>query len=476
MARTGFELKELTSAHSYSVPFRIGGCSAAACTGPVLLGAILLLGIMLECSYQNVSTAEQELLGCLSAYSLLGSLLVSSFFSLCIPRFLSDTRIDAALPAFFGINAIALPIGGAAAAWFLMLCGVPFGLGIFAWCFFMELNVLWSIQGFLAAAKEYRWLLISDLLGIAASLMLAAPALSGSADPVLGAFISLCAGCGLMVVIGFVTLFRRFPDSSTDPFLFLRWLKQNLLPGLAGVLMTVGLSVPMLVIWFTPRCGIPALMAAMTVFITAVCFDRSMEGSFYPKFREYTALFHDRGTIRDLLRMEKELQRLLKQELGYAALKQLLCTAACISLGELLLPRLPLIFDALMLGFFRTMSIGFGIYAAAIPFLVLQLCFTDDIGVFRSAAVFSGSATLFTLISLLFPENFYGISFLLSCVLFFLYSLLRLDACIRRLPRYVLSAQPIITESRTGYFSRLHSFPKSRTGLKGRKQNAAEKE
>ena len=72
-----------------------------------------------------------------------------------------------------------------------------------------------------------------------------------------------------------------------------------------------------------------------------------------------------------------EMLDVLNRELKYTALKQLLTTALAISMGESLLKYLPLGFNDLMYGYFRTLCVGYGIYAVAIRcfcfFYILQI-------------------------------------------------------------------------------------------------------
>ena len=60
-----------------------------------------------------------------------------------------------------------------------------------------------------------------------------------------------------------------------------------------------------------------------------------------------------------------EMREVLNMELKYTAVKQLLTTALAISIGGILLKYLPLGFNDLMEGYFRTLCVGYGIYAIA---------------------------------------------------------------------------------------------------------------
>lgn len=480
MAGIGFELKKLYSKRGLFASFRAVGYSTAVCAGPMLLGIVLLLGIMLECVYFGRSGHERELLVCMTTYSLLGSLIITSYFSMIITRFLADMLFtdhkETVIPSFFGINAITLVVGGLLYGIFLCFCGSSFPRCFFVWCFFMELIVTWNSQSYLTAVKEYKGILYSYLMAIGGSLSISAILLWLGADTVVGTLIGLCLGYGLMLIYDFVLIFRRFPDSNISPFMFLRWADRFHHLSWIGFLMTCGLFTHLLIIWCSPLQvvveglwvgapyhDVPALLAFLTILITTVSFVVSIEVNFYPKYNEYYSLFNDKGTISDILRVEGEMLNTLRMELWYTALKQLFCTAACISLGQLIISFLPLGFNDLMHGYFRTLCVGYGIYAVANTVLLLLLYFTDYTGALRASALFCFTTTGFTFFSLLFDIRYYGFGFLAGSACFFLYALFRLNYYTRRLPYYVLSVQPLVSESKAGTFSRLGVFLENQT-------------
>ena len=202
----------------------------------------------------------------------------------------------------------------------------------------------------------------------------------------------------------------------------------------------------------------PALIAFLTILITTVNFVVSVEVNFYPKYRNYYSLFNDKGAIKDIMQAGNEMREVLNMELKYTAVKQLLTTALAISIGGILLKYLPLGFNDLMEGYFRTLCVGYGIYAIANTMLLLLLYFTDYKGAFAASAAFAGCTTVFTLLSLLFSQVYYGFGFLLGSAVFFLITALRLGYFTQRLPYYILSVQPIVEEDKSGRFTRLGTF------------------
>ena len=73
-------------------------------------------------------------------------------------------------------------------------------------------------------------------------------------------------------------------------------------------------------------------------------------------------------------------------------------------------------------------------------------------------AIFASATIIFTVISLAFPYIYYGFGFLLAAMVFVTVTALRLDFFTKRLPYYILSAQPLVSEDRSGLFTRLGVF------------------
>ena len=79
MAGIGFELKKLFKKHGLFAAFRAYGYAGIVCTGPMLLGVLLLLGVMFLCDITGGIRHSRELLVCMITYTLLASLLMMRY-------------------------------------------------------------------------------------------------------------------------------------------------------------------------------------------------------------------------------------------------------------------------------------------------------------------------------------------------------------------------------------------------------------
>ena len=89
---------------------------------------------------------------------------------------------------------------------------------------------------------------------------------------------------------------------------------------------------------------------------------------------------------------------------------------------------------------------------------LIQLYLTDYAGAFVTSGIFAVTSLSFTVVSLFFPNLYYGFGFLLAALVFATAAVIRLNYFLKRLPYYILSVQPLVSEDRSGIFTRLGEF------------------
>ena len=472
MAGIGFELKKLFRRKGIFATMRAYGYAGIVCTGPMLLGVLLQVGILVLCSIMGVARANQDLLVCMVTYTLLASLTLTSFLSMPVTRYLADMlyeeREEAILPSFWGSCAILLTSGTVLFGIFLLFSGATLLQGLLCLWLFNVMTVNWNAMSYLTAIKDYRGILCSFAAAIAVAFIAGAAALLLGLPPVEGLLAAVALGYGVMLLWDVVLLHGYFPQGGGSPWAFLRWVDRFLPLALTGLFTDIGLFSHLVIIWAgpigiqvkglfygAPYMDVPALIAFLTVLVTSVNFVVSVEVNFYPRYRDYYSLFNDGGVVGDIIVAEDEMLATLSRELRFTALKQLFVTAACISLESTVLSALPLGFNNLMHGYFRTLCLGYGLYAVGNTVLLILLYFTDYRGAVVSAGAFAGVSTVATALSLLAPQQYYGFGFLVGAAVFFLLALVRLDRFTRNLPYRILSCQPIVAREKAGWFTDL---------------------
>jgi uncharacterized membrane protein len=340
---------------------------------------------------------------------------------------------------------------------------------------FGELIIVWTAMNFLSAIKDYKSIFLSFFAAISVSLLVGALMLACKLPVIESLLFSVTLGYGVMLVWDVILLHRYFPKSQKSAFTFLKRIDSLLPLALSGLFMILGMFSHLIIMWYSdiglqmeglffgaPQYDVPALLAYMTSLITTINFVISVEVSFYPKYRNHFSLYNDGGTINNIKQSENEMMGTLKTELFYAALKQLLFTVLIIAVGGTLLDLLPLGFDELMRGYFRTLCVAYGICAIGNMITLIQFYFTDYKGALIGTIVFTVTTIVFTLLSLLLPNVYYGFGFLLSSLVFAVVAAIRLNYYTKRLPYYILSVQPLVYEEKIGFFTKICNFLKGK--------------
>lgn len=479
MAGIGFELKRLFQKKGLLSMFRAYGYAGVICAGPMLLGVLLLLGVMFLCKHFGMGGHPQDLLVSMITYTLLASMLVTSFFSMVVTRFIADMiyeeKLETIMPSFWGSTGILLVVGTVLYGLFLLVSGITPMQQILCLMLFGEMIVVWNAMSYLTAIKDYRGLLFSFAAAVVVAFVVAYLLLSAGYVSIEAVLFAVCMGYGVMLCWNVVLLQRYFPQSKISPYLFLRWVDRFGKLGFTGLFVQMGLFVHLVIMWASeigvqvqglfygaPQHDVPALLAFLTILITTVNFVVSVEVNFYPKYRSYCALYNDKGNVQDIAQMQREMLDVLRTQLLYTAIKQLCVTALAIALCKLVLGNLPLGFNDLMYGYFRTLCVGYGLYAIGNTLMLLLLYFTDYNGAFYATAVFAATAIGMSIASLWLPVEYYGVGFLCGSAIFYVVAMLRLNWFIKRLPYHMLGRQPIVEEDRRGAFSRLGVFLESK--------------
>lgn len=472
MAGIGFELKHLFRKKGLVALFRAYGYAGIITTGPMLLGILLLLGIMFLSKVSGTGKLEQELLVCMITYTLLASLTVTSFFSLVTTRYIADMiyeeKKETILPSFFGSCVVMIIIGGCMYGIFLCFAGISTKYIVINFMLFCELIMVWTAMNYLTAIKDYKGIFLSFAAAVAVSFLSGLLFLKLGAEPVAGLLLGVCCGYGVMMLADIVLLCSYFPDYGASGFSFLKWFDEYRSLAFIGLFTNLGLFSHLVQIWFSPigvqvkgwfygapTHDVPALLAFLSILITTINFVVSVEVNFYPKYRNYYSLFNNKGSIKDIMQAEEEMLTVLDTELVYTARKQMYVTALMISVGVLLVQKLPLGFNDTMEGYFRILCVGYGVYAVGNIMMLVLLYFTDYKGALMASAAFAVSAFLATAVITRFDTLYYGFGFTLGSMVFFAVAWVRLRFFTKKLPYHILSTQPIIARKRYGVLSKL---------------------
>lgn len=470
MAGIGFELKKLFKKKGLFSLLKAYGYAGIVCTGPMLLGMLLLLGVRSIAAASGVAVPEQELLNCMITYTLLASLVVTNCMSMITTRYVADTLYmeepEMVMPSFYGSTAIMYVAGGILYGIFIAFSGVDMEYKLCCMILFMELVTVWSQINYLTAVKDYKGIMEAFAVAVAVALLGGYIFVKITNRPILTLFLDVILAYGIMMTWYYKLLVDYFPKGRSSSFAFLKWLDKYPQLVWVGTFMGIGLFGHLVLMWASPigvqvkglfygapQYDVPSLFAFVSILITTINFVTSVEVNFYPKYSVYFGLFNNGGTLVDIERAEEDMIHTLEKELGYTFSKQFFASVVFIVGGTLLIPKLPFGFNEEMLGIYRVLCVGYAFYAAGNCMMLMTLYFSDNFGAFLDTLVYAVSSIAGTLVFMKGDTRYYGFGFLIAGVIFASVSFIRLFCYINKLEFHVISKQPFTDIEISGFGS-----------------------
>ncbi|MCD6577399.1 MAG: exopolysaccharide Pel transporter PelG [Anaerolineaceae bacterium] len=486
MAGIGFELKKLFSNNSIILKLRANLFSSVVIAGPMIMGAILLIGIKHLALQAGASPHQQDLLIVVITYSLLFSLLLINILSYVLSRFVADMVYnnlqERILPSMYGSISLLLAIGAPAWAIFLYLSKLPLEYSFFSFTLFCLAVVVWTQISYISDIKRYKEIIYGFSFGIASSLMIGFILTTNNMETVSSLLASACIGYGVIMTTYTYVLHKHFPKGEGISLKFLEWIDKFPALPFVGFFTTAGLFVHLMLMWHSPlgtqvhgffyhapTHDIPALFGFFTILVTTVNFVTSLEVNFYPKYKLYFSLLNKGGSLSDIEKAKSEMLTVLKQELLYLSLRQMFVTIISILLISEFLNMIGLGFTSMMIGLFRVLCIGYAFYAIGNTMLLYLLYFAADKDALYPAATLLLVNTVGTYATLTLPPNFYGFGFVAAAFCMFIVGWWKLVSFTKHLEYHVFCQQPIFIQPNIGLLTRLVHWLESRYEAKNRK-------
>ena len=460
MAGIGFELKRAFQKKGLFALIKAYGYSAMVCTGPMILGILLLLGIKFLGILAGTADGDMRLVNSMVTYTLLASLLTTNVLSMVTTRYIADQlymkRPGSIMPSFYGSISVMLVAGGAVYGTFLIFSGLDLRKGIACFVFYGILIVVWTEINYLTAVKNYRGILLAFLGAVIITFVTGYLLIFVLKwfDIIISMMIAVCVGYGAVSIIYYAVLLRYFPKGDCSSLYFLKWIDQyrELVP--IGTNIGIGLYSHLIIMWASPASvqvkglfyeapmyDISALMAFLSILITTVNFVTSVEVEFYPKYRDFFSLLD--GALVDIEQAQKEMKQTLIRELTYTFIKQFFSSMLFIIVGSILIPMLPLGFSDEMLGIFRIMCCGYAFYAMGNSLMLIQLYFADNRGAMISTGAFMLVGTLGTVLTTFMGVKWYGFGFLAGGIVFTMLTFILLRNFMKEVLENILMRQPL---------------------------------
>lgn len=472
MAGIGFELKRLFKKKGFLAIIKAYGYAGLVCTGPMILGVFLILIIRIIGAYAGMGEGSLEALTCMLTVTFLVSIIATSGICMLATRYVADQlfeeKYERIIPSFFGSMSISLVVGSIAYGIFLLNAEVKAVYAIECYVLFAFLIVVWSEMNYLTAIKDFMGMVKGFAVSITVGLFTSFVLSFFAKDLIAAMFFGVCLSYGIMAVWFYKLLISFFPVGMCSAMDFLRWFDKYPQLFFVGTFSSIGLIGHIMLMWTGPAStqvigkfyaapiyDIAAILAFISTLVTTINFVTSVEVNFYPKYRNYFALFNDGGSFADIKQAEKEMMDVLKQELTYTFTKQFFVTIVFIIGGTMLFPMLPLGMTEDILGIFRVLCIGYAFYAMGNCLMLIQLYFSYNTGAFWATLGFMVVSVVGTIHTMKMDITYYGLGFMLGGAVLFLIAYFLLVLYLNKILYKVLCNQPVVASVRKGLLSEI---------------------
>ncbi len=362
----------------------------------------------------------------------------------------------------------AAPIGWVIGCLFLYISNLPLIYSFLSFLLFCEGVVIWIQVNYITAIKDYKKIMLGFFIGALIGLVVGYLFSLLGYDIVASMLIAACLAYGIMILMFTNAVHRYFPSGVGTPFRFLEWLERYPRLTFVGFFTTLGLFIHLMLMWSSPwgeqvhglfyhapPHDIAALFAFVTSLPSAINFVTSVEVKVYPKYRLYFTLLNGEGALSDVQKAEDEMLSVLKEELFFLSLRQIIFTIVSIVIIGEVIPYLQLGYTSVMIGLFRVLCVGYGLYAIGNSLMLFLLYFSNYGSALIASFAFVLINTIGTIYTITLSEVYYGFGFVAAGAAFYLLSLLYLNRHTKHVDHFIFSTQPIFFLEKQGILKQL---------------------
>lgn len=429
MAGIGFELKKIYGRKTLASNLWGTLYATMLTIGPTVLSAALMLALNILLSRTGLTVLEGRFFISSTTYAFLSALLITSFFSTPVSRYIADCiylhKESEIFPSAFGVLTFTTAISGVVMA--LLCAGVYFyGRGTVQISYlaaYYLLGVLvtdaYTLMNYASALKHYKMLTFSFVFGLvlAVGVYILCTVRLGI-EGVTSSCIAL-GSCFFVVIFALVfQCARAFGVPRGRYFAFLPYFRQYPVLAIGNLAYMLGLYCSTIIYWWFSELG-----EQVSIFHTAPSFDLAMflafmvnipslvifvvkvETAFYEKFVVYISALN-KGTLHMIQKGRSVMTRALLQELFFVYEVQLVITVVLVCLVSVFFPYLDASIH--MLHMFVMLSLGVCAVFCMYFTIVVFYYFSDYNGACISALVFL-AVTVIGAVMAVWTGNFYSL-------------------------------------------------------------------
>ena len=459
MAGIGFELRKLYKKEGVLNSLKAYSYSTITTVGPMLLCLFLVAIQKVFMANANVSFLDHELFIATIAYSFIFSIIITSFLSLVVTRYIADKiyeeKYEDIKHAYYGSMTILLPILAIIGALFLINVEESLLYKALAYFMFVELAIIWLQNVFISALKDYKRIFYSFLIATFVSVVVSFCLFSFTTiSPVIIALSSMVVGFAATIILNSYHFERVFPTKSNSSiFDFLRYIKRYPILIFNGAFVYSSVYVHTFIYWFTSNNSqtiagqfklmafydVPVFYAYLSVLPSLIFFVVIVETNFFEGFRNYYKNITNGGTYESINSAKETMRKKLIQKLGFVSEIQLLFTTLAIAIGLIVFPKIG--FSMQQLDIYIILCFSYFFFILMFILLHILMYFDDQKGILLLSLGFIITSSISTYLTSNIEYD--GMGMFISSFLFVCFVFLRILHLIKNLNYYTFCPQPI---------------------------------
>ncbi len=463
---------------SYSTRVHAWFHTAIVSAGPWIISIITINLILAFSKRWNLAFIERELLISAIIYSTLFSQILTAPFQMVVTRYIADRiykeEYEYIKPSFLGVSALISIMSLAVGIWFYRNSELPIEFLYLCVALTVVLSCLWILIVYQSTLKNFKLVTMSNFIGTFVTfsliLFLANNPLSfnefSSATNLLLAYLGGIVFFTLFLLIAFLS---EMKEDNGKIFHFIRYFHSE--PSLwpIGLLYAIAIWIDNILMWFSPISiqlfglyryapyyDVATFYSYLTILPSTMLFMVLIETDFYVKCREFFLAVLRNGPYSELKtfgdRMWQSLQRNILQTFEI----QLFITIIIIVLSKSLFPLLNVPEGSRQI--FVIYALGAFCNSFILIFMQVLLYIGERNRTLFLVAVFLVTNIVFTLLTLVLGESYYGFGFFLSAFVTMLVGLYLTYDGYKRVIQHTYMTQPVYTKTKNRPFERLEEW------------------
>jgi uncharacterized membrane protein len=458
MAGIGFRLKKYFKEQSFLGNIQGAVYSVVISSGPWLI-SVITIAIVSYFAQLKIGISDLYILKSVICYTYAVSLIIFGIIEMPLTRYLADqlykndyTTFKSVFISFLALAAI---IGFFISSIFYSFFDFAAISKMAASTFFTSVLVIWISMIFLSAAKNYHQIIISFILGGATSVI--ASIVMGQYWGLDGYIIGYSIGQAIIALLLCLNLFMEFKGADYASLEIVQYYSRFRVLIFVGFFYYMAIWIDKFIFWFGPQgqqvLGLfytnqyydtSMFLAYLTIVPSLAIFLVQVETNFAKSYAYY---FHAIDSKNNLNILNSNIDDIIKslQKALYNLIKiQTFVSVICWYFAEQITHALYL--PSMMITMFRYGVIGAYLQVLFLIMNIVLLYFLAQRKVLLHYVVFFLSNAVLTYASTMMDFKYYGIGYLLSCLITFLMTFYALNKHLQLINFHTFMGQPISTE------------------------------